>query len=145
MIDLGSNAELQIAERYYFAALTVDPSNGAPYNQLASMASAGGSSDYGLEPAFFYLRGLNCGGKQFDGIEANFKSLLEKNEKAFEKCEALVSAGGGGGGLPELSPARETERCAVYLLRLLRISIFADANSELSSTCKKALEALQHW
>ena len=144
MIDLGSNAQLQLAERYYFAALTVDPSNGAPYNQLASMASAGSGADYGLEPAFFYLRGLNCGGKQFDGIEANFKSLLEKNEKAFDKYEALVSAGDGG-GLPELSPARETERCAVYLLRLLRISLFGDVNTELSSTCKKALEALQHW
>lgn len=143
MIDLGSNAQLQVAERYYFAALAVDPSNGAPYNQLASMASTGGSADYGLEPAFFYLRGLNCGGKQFDGIEANFKSLLEKNEKAFDKYEALVNA--GDGGLPELSPARETERCAVYLLRLLRISLFADVNTELSSTCKKALEALQHW
>ena len=57
----------------------------------------------------------------------------------------ISGSAGGGGGLPELSPARETERCAVYLLRLLRISLFADANSELSSTCKKALEALQHW
>ena len=77
MIDLGSNAQLQVAERYYFAALTVDPSNGAPYNQLASMASNSGGADYGLEPAFFYLCGLNCGGKQGpDSIENFWLEIL---------------------------------------------------------------------
>ena len=64
MIDFSdSGAQLQVAQRYYFAALAVDPSNGAPYNQLASMVPAG-RAEYGLEAAFFYLRGLNCGGKQ---------------------------------------------------------------------------------
>jgi hypothetical protein len=97
LIEFGADVNLKISQRYYYEAISVDPTNGAPYNQLASMA---GGANHGLEAAFFYLRGLVCGGKQFEGVEANLKSLLDRNGRVFAKYDEQSD-------LPELSASRD--------------------------------------
>ena len=46
--------DLEIPHRYYLQAFQVDPSNGTPFNQLATLA---GDRCHGMDATFYYLRG----------------------------------------------------------------------------------------
>ncbi len=137
LLEFGANAKLRIAQRYYYQALALDPTNGSPYNQLAALT---GTVNYGLDGALFYLRGLVCGAKQFKGLEANLKNLLDRNERLFVRYDQEVS----NLVLPELSQSKATERCAVYHLKLVKAFLFGDMGRDVSDICQKALQAVQH-
>jgi len=54
MIKKISRSQLcAISQRYYHQALTLQPSNGLPYNQLATLSV---DLNFGLNSVFYYLR-----------------------------------------------------------------------------------------
>lgn len=54
LLEFIPRPDLEVPHRYYLQAFQVDPSNGTPFNQLATLS---GDKCHGLDATFFYLRG----------------------------------------------------------------------------------------
>lgn len=54
-LELDSNWDPMIANRYYKMAISIDPNIGMPHNQLGSLA---GIKNYGLDSVYHYMRRL---------------------------------------------------------------------------------------
>lgn len=54
-LELDSNWDPMIANRYYKMAIAIDPNIGMPYNQLGTIA---GSKNYGLDAVYHYMKRL---------------------------------------------------------------------------------------
>ena len=64
----------KIAKKYYLEALSVDQTQGQPFNQLAALSS---SQCHGIIAVYYYLRCLTSEQK-FEGSEGNLKKILDK-------------------------------------------------------------------
>lgn len=60
-LEIDSNWDPMIANRYYKMAISIDPNIGIPHNQLGTIA---GNRNYGLDAVYHYMRWLvlikNC-------------------------------------------------------------------------------------
>ncbi|XP_030042790.1 nonsense-mediated mRNA decay factor SMG5 [Microcaecilia unicolor] len=77
----------QLAERFYYQALSVASHIGMPFNQLGTLA---GSRYYHVEATYCYLRCIQSE-QSFDGAYGNLKRLFDKAVKTYhqlKKCEA---------------------------------------------------------
>ena len=91
-LELSSNEETEtltkIAKKYYLESLSVDPSHGQPFNQLAALS---GSQCYGMIAVYYYLRCLTSEQK-FDGAEANMKKIFEKASNSTSPEKKMVTS-----------------------------------------------------
>nr|XP_033779748.1 protein SMG5 [Geotrypetes seraphini] len=124
----------QLAERFYYQALSVAPHIGMPFNQLGTLA---GSRYYHVEATYCYLRCIQSE-QSFDGAYGNLKRLFDKAVKTYQqlkKCEAR-----------KLSVSKK--RCKdvkkllvafMYLQSLFQPNSSC-VDSELTSLCQSVLE-----
>ncbi|XP_014238400.1 protein SMG5 [Trichogramma pretiosum] len=73
-LNLEPDWNPSIASRFYKTAITLDPKNGMPYNQLAHLA---GDKNYGLDAVYYFLKCTICP-KPFPGSERNLESTILK-------------------------------------------------------------------
>ncbi|XP_011869294.1 PREDICTED: protein SMG5 [Vollenhovia emeryi] len=71
-LELNSNWDPMIANRYYRMAIAIDPNVGMPHNQLGTIA---GNKNYGLDAVYHYMRSLLCP-EPFEGAEGNLRKIV---------------------------------------------------------------------
>ncbi|XP_011175572.1 protein SMG5 [Solenopsis invicta] len=71
-LELNSNWDPMIANRYYKMAIAIDPNIGMPHNQLGTIA---GNKNYGLDAVYHYMRSVLCP-EPFDGAEGNLRKIV---------------------------------------------------------------------
>ncbi|KYM97949.1 Protein SMG5 [Cyphomyrmex costatus] len=71
-LELNSNWDPMIANRYYKMAIAIDPNIGMPHNQLGTIA---GNKNYGLDAVYHYMRSVLCP-EPFEGAEGNLKKIV---------------------------------------------------------------------
>ncbi|XP_011694776.1 PREDICTED: protein SMG5 [Wasmannia auropunctata] len=71
-LELNSNWDPMIANRYYKMAIAVDPNIGMPHNQLGTIA---GNKNYGLDAVYHYMRSVLCS-EPFEGAEGNLMKII---------------------------------------------------------------------
>ncbi|XP_014484052.1 PREDICTED: protein SMG5 [Dinoponera quadriceps] len=74
-LELDSDWDPMIANRYYKMAIAIDPNIGMPHNQLGTIA---GSKNYGLDAVYHYMRCSLCP-EPFEGAEGNLKRTIITN------------------------------------------------------------------
>ncbi|XP_044532776.1 protein SMG5 isoform X3 [Gracilinanus agilis] len=124
----------QLAERFYYQALSVAPQIGMPFNQLGTLA---GSKYYNVEAMYCYLRCIQSE-VSFEGAYGNLKRLYDKAAKMYhqlKKCETRKLS-------PSKKRCKDIKRLLVsfmYLQSLLQPKS-STLDSELTSLCQSVLE-----
>lgn len=117
-----------ISQRYYHQALAIQPSNGLPYNQLATLAS---DFNFGLNSVFYYLRSLTVDEK-FEGVEANLKRFLDQKSSKFVRLF----------GDEKFDDENLIERAVLHLHCLTNEFIFEDSTKKLPEICQESLNCV---
>lgn len=81
MSEMGQNSSGHTAKRYYYQALSFDPTMGMPHNQLGTLA---GMVNCGLDATYHYMRCMLCT-HPFDGAEGNLQRVFEKNNQTYKE------------------------------------------------------------
>uniref|UniRef100_A0A3Q3M3G3 Nonsense-mediated mRNA decay factor n=1 Tax=Mastacembelus armatus TaxID=205130 RepID=A0A3Q3M3G3_9TELE len=129
----GVEAE-QLAERFYYQALSVMPHVGMPFNQLGTLA---GSKFYNVEATYYYLRCIQSD-VPFEGAYGNLKRLFDKAAKMYHQVKKQE--------MKKLSPSRQRSKDIKRLLVSFMYlqSLLQPKNSvmetELTSLCQSVLE-----
>lgn len=129
----GVEAE-QLAERFYYQALSVMPHIGMPFNQLGTLA---GSKFYNAEATYYYLRCIQSE-TPFEGAYGNLKRLFDKAAKMYQQVKKQE--------MKKLSPTRQRSKDIKHLLVSFMYlqSLLQPKNSlmeiELTSLCQSVLE-----
>ncbi|NXF91311.1 SMG5 protein, partial [Eubucco bourcierii] len=71
----------QLAQRFYYQALSVAPQIGMPFNQLGTLA---GSKFYHVEATYCYLRCIQSEAS-FEGASGNLKRIFDKAAKMYQQ------------------------------------------------------------
>ena len=106
---------VKISKKYYLESLSVDPSYGQPFNQLAALS---GSQSYGLISVYYYLRCLTAEQK-FEGAEGNLKKILEKASNSKEEGN---------------------KKSVISLMLLFQNLLYEESTKNLTDLCRQTLE-----
>lgn len=87
-VDLGYSPEHSIT--FYYQAISLDPNNGWPFNQLAALSE---SQQNNLDAVYYYLRSI-ISTKPFPGVEKNIEKLFDKNRLLLKELEDEVDKTG---------------------------------------------------
>lgn len=121
-LELDSNWDPMIANRYYKMAIAIDPNIGMPYNQLGNTA---GSKNYGLDAAYHYMRSVLCP-EPFEGAEENLKRTIITYSLCTDENNSV-------------------HHCVTRLFSLLRLWDYENPNSDrINQECQDLLTDIEN-
>ncbi|XP_012525443.1 protein SMG5 [Monomorium pharaonis] len=121
-LEINSNWDPMIANRYYKMAIALDPNIGMPHNQLGTIA---GSKNYGLDSVYHYMRSVLCP-EPFEGAEGNLRKIIITQST----------------GPDENNPVHH---CVSRLFSLLRLWDYENPNSDkINQECQALLTDMEN-
>ncbi|XP_012230829.2 nonsense-mediated mRNA decay factor SMG5 [Linepithema humile] len=121
-LELDSNWDPMIANRYYKMAIAIDPNIGMPHNQLGSIA---GNKNYGLDGVYHYMRSVLCS-EPFEGAEGNLKRSVVNHSICTDENNSV-------------------HHCISRLFSLLRLWDYENPNSDrINQECQDLLTDLEN-
>ncbi|CAL1689413.1 unnamed protein product [Lasius platythorax] len=121
-LELDSNWDPMIANRYYKMAIAIDPNIGMPYNQLGTIA---GSKNYGLDAVYHYMKSVLCP-EPFEGAEGNLKRTIITHSLCTDENNSV-------------------HHCVTRLFSLLRLWDYENPNSDrINQECQDLLTDIEN-
>lgn len=121
-LELDSNWDPMIANRYYKMAIAIDPNIGMPYNQLGTIA---GSKNYGLDAVYHYMKSVLCS-EPFEGAEGNLKRTIITHSLCTDENNSV-------------------HHCVTRLFSLLRLWDYENPNSDrINQECQDLLTDIEN-
>lgn len=121
-LELDSNWDPMIANRYYKMAIAIDPNIGMPYNQLGTIA---GSKKYGLDAVYHYMKSVLCS-EPFEGAEGNLKRTIITHSLCTDESNSV-------------------HHCVTRLFSLLRLWDYENPNSDrINQECQDLLTDMEN-
>lgn len=121
-LELNSNWDPMIANRYYQMAIAIDPNIGMPHNQLGTIA---GNKNYGLDAVYHYMRSVLCS-EPFDGAEGNLKKIIITQSSYTDESNPV-------------------HHCVSRLFSLLRLWDYENPNSDkINQECQDLLTDIEN-
>ncbi|KAG5310243.1 SMG5 protein, partial [Acromyrmex insinuator] len=120
-LELNSNWDPMIANRYYKMAIAIDPNIGMPHNQLGTIA---GNKNYGLDAVYHYMRSVLCP-EPFEGAEGNLKKIVITQSTYTDESNSV-------------------HHCVSRLFSLLRLWDYENPNSDkINQECQDLLTDIE--
>ncbi|KAL0134776.1 hypothetical protein PUN28_001508 [Cardiocondyla obscurior] len=121
-LELNSNWDPMIANRYYQMAIAIDPNIGMPHNQLGTIA---GNKNYGLDAVYHYMRSVLCS-EPFEGAEGNLKKIIITQSSYTDESNSI-------------------HHCVSRLFSLLRLWDYENPNSDkINQECQDLLTDIEN-
>ncbi|XP_032668452.1 protein SMG5 isoform X2 [Odontomachus brunneus] len=121
-LELDSDWDPMIANRYYKMAIAIDPNIGMPHNQLGTIA---GGKNYGLDAVYHYMRCALCP-EPFEGVEGNLKRSIIINSTCTDENNSV-------------------HHCVSRLFSLLHLWEYDNPNSDkINQECQDLLTDLEN-
>ncbi|EFN89814.1 protein SMG5 isoform X2 [Harpegnathos saltator] len=121
-LELDSDWDPMIANRYYKMAIAIDPNIGMPHNQLGTIA---GGKNYGLDAVYHYMRCVLCP-ELFEGAEGNLKRSIITNSTCTDENNLV-------------------HHCVSRLFSLLRLWDYDNPNSDkINQECQDLLTDIEN-
>ncbi|XP_011645937.1 protein SMG5 [Pogonomyrmex barbatus] len=121
-LEINSNWDPMIANRYYKMAIAIDPNIGMPHNQLGTIA---GNKNYGLDAVYHYMRSILCP-EPFEGAEGNLKKIVITHSTYTDESNSV-------------------HHCVSRLFSLLRLWDFENPHSDrINQECQDLLTDIEN-
>ncbi|XP_072747458.1 nonsense-mediated mRNA decay factor SMG5 [Anoplolepis gracilipes] len=121
-LELDSNWDPMIANRYYKMAIAIDPNIGMPYNQLGTIS---GGKNYGLDAVYYYMKSVLCS-EPFEGAEGNLKRTIITYSLCTDENNSV-------------------HHCVTRLFSLLRLWDYENPNSDrINQECQDLLTDMEN-